>query len=440
MKKFILASMAAFALSGSVAATSVSKVEPAQTGYTQAVGSSSGYSTFPGSNQQQVHRYLYSAFQRGYQEGNLQVNMAGARFQAVPWMNISNLVMDQAGFSRLDVYFQKRSDYRVERARMGVLARQMDYRRGSLEIRVNGTVVESWYTPSEQNRFEERLVEVGTMLRDGLNHVQISLKDSQGAVGLLGVKVETWERKSGYSDDNSNLSDRQFVDSVFQRYFNRYPTTHESRRYVRMLRFKSRTEVEQLIRSENGGGSSSGDEYEQLVDEYFQRYANRLPTVSERDMYSRRLRNGQLSLPDFRRILENLNSGGSNDPVLESRVRNQFFQTLNRYPTNEELSYYVRQINSGTMTWEQFVREVRMLGGGGAGLGFSYQEIQAMDFRTVVINSGWLTRLEATDDYVLRTLLRKAQSAVLYSSGLMARRNAETVVERIRMIRPGLLY
>jgi hypothetical protein len=249
-----------------------------------------------------------------------------------------------------------------------------------------------------------------------------------GAYSLLGIKVET--RETFGNGGHGPGQKQRWVREKFQQYHFRLPSDSELSYYVGLLRNgHSFTDVERMIRNLSSN-PLPGDQYDQLVTEYFQRYAGRLPTDYERRDYAQRLRSNQLSLPEFRRILENMNPVGGN---VEQKIRNIFLQVLHREPSTEELAHYARKLREGSMTWEQFQREVQYLGqGGNNSLPLTIAEVQALDFRTVVLNSAFLKRLDATPRPVLRSLMQRAQHVHMYAYSHVEKANAQAIISRIR--------
>ncbi len=433
--KNIRSAILSLALIGASSATSIGVVETASyttaSGYSQAVGSSSAYMPNP-SQGTQINRYLYSAFQRGYADGNLQTNLVGGRYEFLPQMGVSHLRLDQPNYSEVEVWFQKDSRYTVQSAVLGILERQPDYQRGAIEISVNGRIVVATHAAWETHRFQESTWPIAAYLQDGLNSVKIRLERG-GNYSLLGIKVETRETYgNGY--DNGWVTDQQFIQNKFQQYLYRLPTSSELSFYVSQLTsgYKTRAQVEEMIRASGTGHQPVPDHYDQLVIEYFQRYAGRLPTEYEKQDYARRLRSNQLSLPEFRRILENMNHGGA-DFKLQAKIRNMFQQILRREPTMDELAHYTRRLKDGSLTWDQFQREVQYLGqGGNSALAFHEAEVNSMNLATIVLNSAFWQRLDNTPRPVLRVLFRKAQYSRLYGQSNQERGNAHAIANRIQ--------
>jgi len=385
----------------------------------------------PGKTPTRLQRYLYSAYQHGYVEGNLQTNFKYAGFFWEPYLNVSSLVMTDPGHSTVDLYFQQNHKYFLESAQLSILEKLTGYEVGKLSIEVNGQNLISHHSAKYNHRFDESSWNITRFCKDGLNHISIKLDSNGGRLSLLGVKIETQERLE--YGDGSNTSDSRFIRKVFRRYHNRMPTPRELTYYMGLLErgVKTRAEVKEMIRALS---DDPIDSYEQIVTDYFQRYAHRYPTPDEREYYANKLRRNELTLPQLREICQSLDGTGG-DTSIENRIKNLFMEIVQRYPTDSELSYYSRKIRSGELSWAELRQELTLLiEDGMGGMGLSRNEIYSFRFTRYELTHSFWNKLERTSDYLLREMLQRANHTQMYGSTNEVKTVAGRIYRRIRTI------
>jgi hypothetical protein len=398
-------------------------------GYSHVGGSHGNY--IPGREEKRLERYLYSAFQHGYVEGNLRTNHKYAKFNWEPYLGVSSLVMTDPGHSTLDLYFKQDRKYHLESANLSILEKISGYQVGSVTIEVNGRNIISHHSARYNHRFEESSWGITQFCKEGLNHISIQLDSNGGYVALLGAKVETRERrKSGGSDHKSN---ERFVKRTFRKIHHRHPTVNELDRYTHLLDFgtKSRAEVAEMIRDLSG---DPGDQFDEIVDDYFMRYARRYPTADERDYYANKLRRNQMTLPQLREICKGLEGTGG-DSSIETRLKKLFREILQREPSHTELDYYTRKIRMGELTWEQARHEIIMLiEDGMGGQGISRNEIRSFQFTRYELTPQFWNRLERTSSGLLQEFLQRANHMQIYGTNNEVKTIAGRVYRRIKTI------
>lgn len=389
--------------------------------------SGSTYSPVPGQNV--AKRYLYVAFQKGYQDGNMNMNSVGMRYSYEPQGNYNYVILEQPGFSKLDIYFKKSRKYSVRTARLSILERLVGHQAGKLEIYVNGRNVISNHSPIDRWRFTESGWSIADHVVDGMNHIEISLQSHGSSLALLGVKVETVEVKNSGSTISQRSID--FVNRIFRTYHQRYPTSTELNYYARLLDSKQKTasEVRSMIQTLQKEDDS--DEYTELVEQYFVRYAGRHATTQEKIVYADRLRRGSMSLPELRKECERLKSNPIAGDV-NSRITQIFQEILRRNPSSQELTYYRNKIELGTMSWDRLRSEITMLKKGiDYKVGLTYSEVNQFDFNPYTLPSNFWQRLKNTTPDLLRQLKRKAQYISVYEARVERKNMALSVISEL---------
>lgn len=417
-------------------AKSVSKVQT-QAGYSHAHGKPD-FKYPPHNTQQQVQRYLYTAFQRGSAEGNMRSQMSSYRFYFDPALNHYYVILESPGNSRMQLYFDKDSRYRLLSANLSMLEKQAFGSVGYIRVQVNGHNIISNHPAQSKRRFSEVTWNIANYVQDGINMISIDLEPAGGKFCLLGIKVETSEVLKGHGggNDSSNL---RFVQNVFRRVHFRYPTERESRYYTDLLDrgVKTRDEVRRMI--ECLDMNDQNDQFDALVVEYFTRYANRMPSDYEKSYFSRQLRLGQITLAQLRVQIERIaNGGGGHSSNVEIRIRNEFRQVLNREPSDAELQYFSTKIRNGQMTWQQFDEELRRLQSGHFGPGLVQQEIIQFSFERSQLTSLWWNRFEQTDAYLLQLLLQRCNHEILHGFEADRKQVASQIASRIKTKYPGM--
>ena len=407
-----------------------------QAGYSRIVGGSGSYRP-PHQSHHKVQRYLYAAFQNGMTEGNMQAQMSGTRFYFDPALNHYYVVLQSPGHSRMQIYFQKDSRYRLLSANLSMLEKQAFGSVGYINVEVNGHNVIRNHSADHKMRFSEVSWNIANHVQDGTNVVSIELSGNGGDFCLLGVKVETSELLKG-SGDSGSASNQRFVQRTFRRVHFRYPTDKESRYYTRLLDrgIKTRDQVRKMI--ECLDMTDEDDQFDALVVEYFSRYANRLPTDREKRYFSNKLRSGQITLAQLRIEIERLGNIGGGNSNIEVRIKTQFRQILNREPSNAELQYFSSRLRNGQMTWRQFDEELRRLLSGSYGPGLSQQEIYQFKFESRQLTSTWWNRFEQTDVYLLQKLLQRCNHELLYGLDNSKKQIASQIANRIKVKYPGI--
>ncbi|MCJ8345139.1 hypothetical protein MJH12_06340 [bacterium] len=389
-----------------------------------------GDSTYsPIAGQNVAKRYLYVAFQHGYLKGNMTMNSVGIRYAHEPSGNYHYMILEQPGFSKLDIYFKKSSKYSVRTARLSILERLVGVQSGKLEIYVNGRNIISNHSPLDRWRFTESGWSIAEHIVSGMNHVEIRLQNHGSSLALLGVKVETVEVKNSGGVVSQRSID--FVNRVFRTYHQRYPTSTELNHYARLLDNKTKTasQVRELIRILDN--SSSEDEYTELVEQYFVRYANRHATAQEKRLYSDRIRRGVMTLPELRRECERLKSGNDSSTI-SARITQIFRTVLHRVPSAQELRYYRNKIELGTMSWERLQNEIQMLKNGvDYKVGLTNSEISRIDFNPYSLPTNFWQRMKSTTPDLLRQLRRKAQYVSIYEARVERKNMALSVISEL---------
>jgi hypothetical protein len=414
---------------------SKSKSYVGRSGYSHLPGQSGSYYQPPAASGI-IQRYLYSAFQRGYTEGNLKVNLKNASFLYEPLTQMSSLVLSDPGQSRLDIYFSQNRNYRVHSMKVSILERLFASQIGRLRITMNGRNIIAHHSPRFNRRFDESTWDISGFFVPGLNHLEIELEHNGGGLALLGVKVETREsRLNAGQDQYANL---QFVNRVFRRYHQRFPTPEESSYYLDLLNhgLKGRSEVSQMIRDL----SQNLDEYQSLVADYFLRYARRPASSEELQRYADKLRSGQINLPQLKSLLERL---AGTDPIegTEQRISRLFRELIQRTPTHEELRYYSDKIRQGALSWEQVRHEVLLLRDDSTpGFGLSQNEILALRFTEREVTAAFWAKLRLTPKHILRILLRRAQYMQMNGATPRVKTVAGQIFLQIKTLYPSLKY
>ncbi len=408
-------------------------------GYSQLPGQDNGNYPPSHSPNERIHRYLYSAFQHGVSNGNMRSQMSSHRFYFDPALNHYYVIMNSPGHSRMQLYFKKSSQYRLIFANLSILEKLALGPKGYIRVSVNGQNVISRHSADTSYRFNESTWNVARFVQDGTNTITIELESQGGKYCLMGVKVETQEiLKSG--GNSNHLANVKFVQRVFRRVHFRYPTKRELNYYVRLLDrlIKTREQVRRMIERLEMGGDAN-DEFETLVEEYFLRYANRMPSASELRYFSNKLRMGQITLSQLRSEIQNLGNGGGNGSSdVEVRIRNEFRQVLQRDPSSAELRYFSQKIRYGQMTWAQFDEELRRLQNGFFGPGLSHQEIVQFTFQRSLLTTMWWNRLEQTELNLLNLLLQRCNHEILHGFEQDRKQVAKQIASRIKTKYPGL--
>ncbi|MCO4782465.1 MAG: hypothetical protein KC646_09075 [Candidatus Cloacimonetes bacterium] len=389
--------------------------------------SGSTYSPVPGQNI--AKRYLYCAFQKGYLEGNMNMNSVGIRYAYEPQGNYNYVLLEQPGFSKLDIYFKKSRKYSVRSARLSILERLVGHQSGKLEIYVNGRNVISNHSPTDRWRFTESGWSIAEHVVDGMNHIEISLQRHGSSLALLGVKVETVEVKNSGSTISQRSID--FVNRVFRTYHQRYPTSKELNYYARLLDTKQKTasQVRSMIQTLQNEDTS--DEYTELVEQYFIRYAGRHASEQEKLVYSDRLRRGVMTLPQLRTECERLKLSPITGNV-NSRITRIFQEILRRNPSSQELTYYRNKIELGTMSWDRLRSEITMLKQGvDYKVGLTNSEVSSFDFNPYTLPTNFWQRLKNTTPDLLRQLRRKAQYISVYEARVERKNLALSVISEL---------
>lgn len=431
-----LAVLASLALTTVLHAKSVSYVT--QSGYSSVSGQSGDYqNAHPG---QMVNRYLYAAFQKGVQEGNLRAQLNGASFYFEPSMGYYHVIMDRPGYSSIDIHFRQDPRYRVQSANLSILEKLYGVQAGYLRIDVNGRNLVSGHSARSYQRFTENTWSIAGYIRSGSNHIRIQLQRNGNAYCLLGAKVETREIYSGGGGGTDHYENERFVRRMFERFHNRQPSLTELNYYTRLLNSGARTriEVREMIRSLDTGGGYD-DEYTDLVEEYFMRYGNRPPTDWERSYYSNRLRSNTMTLPQLIQEIQRITSSEPGDTI-EQKVRDTFYREINRYPTAQELRYYTAKIRSAQMNWQQLEEEIRALNGTGTGFGpgLTPAEVERFGFTREELDWQFWNRFEQTSVALIQQLNRRCNFVILNGGDAVKKQVATQIQSRIKTKFPGM--
>ena len=399
------------------------------TGYSR---SNSHNDYIPGARPGSLNRYLYSAFQHGYIQGNLQTNLKFAGFQWDPNLRTNLLMLTDPGHSKVDLYFKQDPRYFLRSANLSILEKLTGYEIGKIRIEVNGRNLIANHSARHDHRFDESTWDMTSFCNEGLNHISIQLEANGGRFALLGIKVETRENLKSGGDNNDAYF--RFVNRVFQRYHNRKPTHRELSYYTGLLSrgVKTKAEVQEMIRRLS---PVHGDHFEEVVSDYFQRYTHRQPTPDELQYYSQKLRRNEITLPQLKAICEGLHNDGGNNQGIEPQIRTLFMEILGRYPTDSELSFYANRVRSGNLSWQALRQEIAQLGGhGSGGFGLSKGEVDAIQFSRYELTHSFWNKLEHTTDQLLRELLQRANYTQMYGTNNEIKTVAGQIYRRIREI------